>query len=56
MAWVGIEDLIASRATPGDIAAAIRNRLHGKYDANEVKQSWVTITGTDPMTFIRIFA
>ncbi len=55
LAWVGIEDLITSRATPGDIAAAIRNRLHTRYDADEVKQSWVTLTGTDPMTFIRIF-
>jgi hypothetical protein len=55
MAWAGIEDLIASRATPGDIAAAIRNRLRAKYDADEVKQSWLTLTGTDPMSFIRIF-
>jgi hypothetical protein len=55
MAWVVIEDLIASRATPGDIAAAIRNRLHARYDADEVKQSWLTLTGTDPMSFIRIF-
>jgi hypothetical protein len=55
MVWIGIEDLIASRATPGDIAAAIRNRLHVRYDADELKQSWLTLTGTDPMTFIRIF-
>jgi hypothetical protein len=53
--WTGIEDLIASRAAPGDIAAAIRNRLHAKYDDEEVKQSWLTLTGTDPMSFIRIF-
>ena len=55
MVWIGIEDLIASRATPGDIAAAIRNRLHARYDADELKQSWLTLTGTDPMSFIRIF-
>ena len=55
MVWVGIEDLIASHATPGDIAAAIRKRLNAKYDADEVKQSWLTLTGTDPMSFIRIF-
>jgi hypothetical protein len=55
MVWATIEDLIASRATPGDIAAAIRNRLHDKYDADELKQSWLTMTGTDPMSFIRIF-
>ena len=55
LAWVGIEDLIASRSTPGDVTAAIRNRLHARYDADEVKQSWLTLTGTDPMSFIRIF-
>jgi len=55
MAWVGIEDLIANRATPGDIAAAIRKRLNAKLDADELKQSWLTLTGTDPMSFIRIF-
>ena len=55
LAWVGIEDLIASRSTPGDVAAAIRTRLHARYDADEVKQSWLTLTGTDPMSFIRIF-
>lgn len=55
MAWISIEDLITTRATPNDIAAAIRNRLHAKYDSDEVKQSWLTLTGTDPMSFIRIF-
>ena len=42
-------------ATPGDIAAAIRNRLHARYDDDEVKQSRLTLTGTDPMSFNRIF-
>jgi hypothetical protein len=55
MAWLGIEDLISSHATPGDIAAAIRNRLNARLDADELKQSWLTLTGTDPMSFIRIF-
>ena len=54
-AWGGIQDLIAGRAPPHDIAAAIRNRLKGQYDADEVKQSWLTLTETDPMSFIRIF-
>ncbi len=55
MVWIGIEDLITGRATPGDIATAIRNRLHAKFDSDELKQSWLTLTGTDPMSFIRIF-
>ncbi|HEX5399785.1 MAG TPA: hypothetical protein VFY06_12145 [Verrucomicrobiae bacterium] len=55
MVWVGIENLISSHAGPGDVAAAIRNRLHAKFDAEELKQSWLTLTGADPMSFIRIF-
>ena len=55
MVWIDIEDLISSHATPADIAAAIRKRLNARYDADEVKQSWLTLTGTDPMSFIRIF-
>ena len=55
MVWVGIENLISSHAMPSDIAAAIRNRLHAKFDAEELKQSWLTLTGADPMSFVRIF-
>jgi hypothetical protein len=55
LAWVGIEDLLTHRAPPGDVAAAIRNRLHVKFDADELKQSWLTLAGADPMSFIRIF-
>ena len=47
--------MITKRATPHDIAAAIRARLHARFDDDEVKQSWLTLTGTDPMSFVRIF-
>ena len=55
LAWTHIKDLIGSRATPADIVAAIRKRLHGNYDADEVKQSWVALTDNDPMVFVRVF-
>jgi hypothetical protein len=55
MAWNNIRELIAGRASPNDIAAAIRQRLHEKYDADEVKESWLTLTGTDAHSFIRVF-
>jgi hypothetical protein len=55
MAWGTIEEMVARHVTPGEIAAAIRNRLKVKYDADEIKQSWLTLTEADPMSFIRIF-
>ena len=54
-AWEKIKDLIASRADPGAIATGIRERLHAKYDSDEIKQSWVTLIEADPITFIRAF-
>ena len=37
------------------IATAIRQRLHAKYEADEMKQSWVTLTDADPISLIRVF-
>lgn len=56
IAWEKIKGLIASRSEPGDVAAAIRDRLHARYDAEEAKQSWVTLTEADPLSLIRIFS
>jgi hypothetical protein len=53
--WEGIKEMISSRAAPADITNAIRNRLHGKYDDEEVKQSWLTLTESDTMSLIRVF-
>lgn len=55
LAWEKIKTLITSRADPNAIAAAIRDRLHAKYDADEIKQSWLTLTDVDPIALIRIF-
>jgi len=55
MAWDKIKDLITSRVEPNTIAAAFRERLHLKYDADEMKQSWVTLTEADPISLIRVF-
>ena len=53
--WDHIKLLIASRASPNDITVAIRNRLHAKYDSEELKQSWLVLAESDPMTFVRVF-
>ena len=55
MVWEKIHELIASRVDPAIVTAAVRNRLHAKYDGDEVKQSWITLTATDPMSLVRTF-
>jgi hypothetical protein len=55
VAWEKIHELIATRADPAVITAAVRSRLHANYDADEVKQSWTTLTATDPMSLVRTF-
>jgi hypothetical protein len=55
LAWGKIKDLIARRSDPVAIAAAFRDRLRHKYDADELRQSWITLTESDPLALIRIF-
>jgi len=55
LAWDKIKDLVSSRADPTVIANAIRDRLHAKYDSDEVKQSWITLSEADAIAFIRTF-
>jgi hypothetical protein len=55
MAWDKIKELIENRAEPAVVSAAVRSRLHAKYDGDEVKQSWITLTATDPMSLVRTF-
>jgi hypothetical protein len=55
LAWENIKARIAQRTSPSEIAAAIRERLHAKYDADEVKQSWLALTTAEPMALVRIF-
>ena len=54
-AWEKVHELIANRADPAAVTAAVRERLHAKYDGDEVKQSWITLTATDPMSLVRTF-
>jgi hypothetical protein len=54
-AWDHIKDMIDSHATPNEIIATIRKRLHGQYDADEVKACWLTLTEADAMIFVRVF-
>ncbi len=53
--WDNIRNLIASRAAPNDITVAIRNRLHVRYDSDEVKASWLVLAESEPMTLVRVF-
>ncbi len=55
LAWDHIKDLIGSRATPNEVIATIRKRLHGRYDADEVKACWLVLTEADAMVFVRVF-
>jgi hypothetical protein len=55
LAWDKIKDLITRRNDPTIIAAAIRERLHAKYDADEIRQSWLTLIEADAISLIRIF-
>jgi len=54
IAWDNIKELINKRAEAGAIAAAIRDRLHVRYDSDELRQSWITLTEADPISLIRI--
>ncbi len=54
-AWLKVKTLLTQRSEPAVVAAAIRARLHAKYDSDEIKQSWVTLTEADPMTLIKVF-
>ncbi len=54
-AWAKIKELIVKRTDAAAVASVIRDRLHAKYDTDEIRQSWITLTETDPMSFIRIY-
>ncbi len=55
MAREKIKDMIARRTEATAVATAIRDRLNAKYDAEEIRQSWLTLTEADPISLIRIF-
>ena len=55
LAWGRIKDLIGRRTDAVAVAQAIRERLHAKYDSDEIRQSWLALTEADPMSLIRIF-
>lgn len=54
-AWGRIKDQFVQRHDPASIAAAFRDRLRAKYDGDEIRQSWITLTEVDPMSLIRVF-
>lgn len=55
LAWAKIKELITRRSDAATVASAIRDRLNAKYDVEEIRQSWITLTEADPMSLIRIF-
>ena len=54
-AWARIKDMVARRGEATTVAAAIRDRLNAKYDADEIRQSWLALIEADSIGFIRIF-
>lgn len=55
LAWGKIKDLIHNRTDSAAVAATIRERLNAKYDADELRQSWLVLIEADPMSLIKIF-
>jgi hypothetical protein len=55
LAWEKIKGMINGRADAGTIATAIRDRIKVRYEPDELKQSWVTLTEAPPITFINVF-
>jgi hypothetical protein len=55
LAWEKIKGLVTGRADAGTIATAIRDRIKARYEADEMKQSWVTLTEAAPITLINVF-
>ncbi len=55
LAWEDVGARIRKREDAASIAAAIRERLHTRYDVDEVKESWLMLIEADPVSFIRIF-
>jgi len=53
-AWAKIKDLIARRTDAAALATAIRDRLHAKYNADEVRQSWLALIDADTIALIRV--
>ena len=54
-AWEKIKDAIGRRLDAPTVAAMIRDRLNAKYDADEIRQSWLTLIEADSMSLIRTF-
>jgi hypothetical protein len=55
LAWANIKELIGKRTDAAAVASVMRDRLHAKYDADEIRQSWITLTEADPISLIKIF-
>jgi len=54
-AWARIKEMVARRGDAATIAAAIRDRLNARYNADEIRQSWLALIEADSIALIRIF-
>jgi hypothetical protein len=55
MAWAKIKELMTGRTDAVTVAAAMRERLNSKYNADEIRQSWLTLIEAEPLSLIRVF-
>ena len=54
--WLGkrSRNSLSGEPTPPP-SPRIRERLHAKYNSDEMRQSWITLTEADPLLLIRVF-
>jgi hypothetical protein len=52
-AWDKIRERLKQRPDATQVAAIFRDRLHTHYDGDEIKESWLVLIDSDPMTLIR---
>ena len=52
-AWDKIRERLKQRPDATQVAAIFRDRLHAHYDGDEIKESWLVLIDSDPMTLIR---
>src|SRR5947207_13970923 len=47
--------MVSGRSESTAMRAIIRQRFNGRYDTDEIRQSWLTLIEAEPKTLIRVF-
>lgn len=55
LAWEKVKEQIKKHGDAASIASVVRERLNSKYNSEEIRESWITLTEADSMTLIRVF-